>query len=355
MKEKYPAIRNRLLRWFDVNQRALPWRKSHTPYETWISEIMLQQTQIKTMLPFYHRWMARFPDIRSVAIAQEEEILKYWEGMGYYLRARNIHKTARIVMDEFGGVFPREYGAVRSLPGIGRYTAGAVMSFAYNGDYPVVDGNVERIFARLFNIATPVKEPSTHEFIWKIAGELLPQGKARRFNQALMDLGAIACLPRRPDCPKCPITSLCESHRLGVENERPVPGRKKVLVEIDVAVGVLERNGRLFIQKRPPTGLMAHLWEFPGGKVEEGETPEEALVRELREELEIDVRCAEKITVIRHGYTSFKVALHAFRCTLADPSREPVLRTAVEGRWVSREELSDYAFPAANRKLIGML
>lgn len=349
------GIQRLLLTWFGRSQRDLPWRKEYRPYEIWISEIMLQQTQVKTMLPYFHRWIARFPDVRAVARAREEELLKHWEGLGYYSRVKNIRRTAEIIVRDHGGMFPVEHRTILSLPGIGPYTAGAISSIAFNEDRPLVDGNVERIFARLFDLDKPVKEKASRKFIWSMAEELLPAGRARQFNQALMDLGATICLPRRASCEKCPLRGFCESRRAGTVDARPVNGRRKNTVAIEVAVGILLRRGRVLIQKRPPSGLMPNLWEFPGGKILPGESPEQALVREFREELELEVLCRERIASIKHSYTSFKVSLHAFKCAPARPGQKPVLHSAVEARWIPVAELERFAFPAANRKLIGMI
>lgn len=354
-EENLKETARRLVSWFNAHQRDLPWREKYLPYEVWISEIMLQQTQVKTVLPYFRRWMERFPDISSVARASEEEILRYWEGLGYYSRAKNIHKTADIVVRDFAGQFPTEHRDVLKLPGIGPYTAGAIMSLAYNKDYPVVDGNVERVFARLFNIERPVREKAAHDFIWKTARELIPKGKARIFNQALMELGATVCTPRNLLCSECPIRLFCESCRLGIVKERPVPPKRKTLTPLEVAVGILVDQEKIFIQKRPPSGLMADLWEFPGGKLRDGETPEEGLIREFWEELEVKVHSLRKITVIRHNYTSFKITLHAFFCKLRPESQRPVLRAAADSRWVTPDQLNHYAFPAANRKLIQLI
>lgn len=349
------AIRGKLLRWFRKNQRLLPWRRNYHPYEVWISEIMLQQTQVKTVLPYYERWMARFPDIRSVADAPEDAILKLWEGLGYYSRARNLQRTAQILIREHSGELPEDLATLRKLPGIGAYTAAAILSLAFNQDHPVVDGNVKRVFARLFDISNPVSDRESLRFIEESARALLPGGEARSFNQALMELGAVVCTPRNPLCSQCPIGAECRSRLLGIESERPVSLPRKSATPIEVAVGVLVSNGRIFIQKRPPDGLMPLLWEFPGGKVEDGETPEEALIREFLEELEVRVGSLEKLGVIRHSYTSFRVTLHAYRCRFEECRQQPVLRSAVDARWVSRRELPDYPFPAANQKLIRML
>ena len=214
---------------------------------------------------------------------------------------------------------------------------------------------MERVFARLFNIPVEVKAKEAKTYIWSMAEALIPKGEARRFNQAVMELGALICVPRNPICPDCPLQAPCESHRLGITDQRPVPGKSKGLIPIDVAVGVLVHEGKVFIQKRPASGLMPHLWEFPGGKLREGETPSQALAREYREELELDVLCLHKIVLIRHNYTSFKVALHAYFCKLSEEKQTPVLHAAVEGRWVAPEDLDVYAFPAANRRLITLV
>lgn len=348
-------VRERLLAWFRANGRDLPWRISHHPYEVWISEMMLQQTQVRTMLSYYHRWMDRFPNVDSIAAASQEEILRLWAGLGYYSRALHIHRTARILAEKHGGRLPANAEELLALPGIGAYTAGAILSIAFNKDCPVVDGNVERVFSRFFDLAEPVKEKSARHRIWNMAAELLPKGAAGLFNQALMDLGATACLPRNPRCGDCPLKDCCQALEKGTVGSRPVSADKKSTRRIHVAVGVLEHGSRILIQKRPPSGLMANLWEFPGGKVADGETPEEALVREFKEELELHVFCRDAIARINHGYTTFRVVLHAFRCSLHGGDQHFSLRSAVEARWVRRRDLDSYPFPAANRKLIQML
>lgn len=344
-----------LVAWYKENSRDLPWRRDPTPYKIWISEIMLQQTQVSTVIPYYRRWMQRFKDVQSVAEASAEELLKHWEGLGYYARVQNLQKAARILCDRFNGRFPQDHASLLRLPGIGRYTAGAIMSLAFNEDFPAVDGNVKRVFARLFNISTPINGASASGFLWDKAWQVLPQGRARDFNQALMELGAIICTPKLPQCAVCPVANYCESLALRVVAERPAPGPRKTTQPIQVALGVLVRDNKIFIQKRQDKGLMPGLWEFPGGKLIPGETPEEALYREFSEELELDVCCLDRITTIRHAYTSFRVALHAFFCELRDQKQKPVLHAASEARWVTRDQLSRFAFPAANRKLIELL
>jgi A/G-specific adenine glycosylase len=352
---RFQGIGRNLLDWFAANARKLPWRLRYTPYEIWISEIMLQQTQVKTMLPYYHRWMKRFPCVQGVALAPEEVLLKHWEGLGYYARARNIRKTAQVLIRDFGAELPRDHDLLLSLPGIGRYTAGAIMSIAFNADCAAVDGNAVRVFSRLFDLVSPLREQQSQKTFWDIAERLLPRGRARSFNQALMDLGALVCTPKNPLCSDCPVRSWCRGLQAGVVDLRPVVRMARDIVPIHAALGILSHEGKIFIQKRPPSGLMPHLWEFPGGKLQHGETPEEALEREFHEELDLTIGGVQKFALIRHSYTTFRVTLHAFTCQLADTDRHPVLRSAVDGRWVTAGELDLYAFPAANRKLITLI
>jgi A/G-specific adenine glycosylase len=344
-----------LLRWYEGHKRSFPWRQEATPYRVWISEVMLQQTQSERVVDFFLNWVSRFPDIRSVAEAEEDDLLKAWEGLGYYSRARRIQAAAQEVMRKHEGMLPQDHEQLLKLPGIGPYTAAAIMSLAFNQPYPVVDGNVERVFARVLNIASPVKNRAAHDLIKQTALSMMPAEDPSSFNQALMELGATICQPRRPDCFSCPVQGLCQSLEQGVVLDRPVPGKQPAITAIQVAAGVLVAGSEIFIQKRPPHGLMANLWEFPGGKLNNGEGPEQALVREFKEELELDVEVGEKITVIKHGYTTFRVTLHVYWCRLVDVHQQPVLRAATESAWVEAGDLDRYAFPAADRKLITML
>ncbi len=348
-------LQENILSWFQENARDLPWRRTYSPYHVWISEIMLQQTQMDRVIGYFSRWISRFPSIASLSTADEEEILKLWEGLGYYARARNIMKTARILMREHKGEMPADYNRLLGLPGIGKYTAGAIMSIAFNQGYPLVDANIERIFARLFNLDKPVKETNTHAFIWRKAEELLPQGRAREFNQALMELGALVCISTTPRCSICPIRSECKAFALDLVFERPVLQSPSRTIFIEMATGILEHGGRILIQKRKSTGVWANLWEFPGGRLEPGETPEMALVREYMEETELSVAPLEKIITVHHSFMNYRVALHCYFCSLTDGKNEPVLHGAQEYRWVKPDDLLSYAFPSGHRKLIDHL
>lgn len=348
------ALQQGLLAWFAARRRPLPWREDYAPYAVWVSEVMLQQTQMERGVAYFQRWMRRFPDIPSLARADEEEVLKHWEGLGYYARARNLHQAARWLVAEKGGELPRTAEALRRLPGVGEYTAAAVASLAFNEDVPVVDANVARVLARVYDLDTPLKDAATRRRLAELAGSLLPRGFARDFNQALMELGALVC-GKRPQCGECPIQGQCESLRLGIVHERPVPGRAKELVPLEVVTGVLRHQGRYLIQKRLPQGVWGGLWEFPGGRIEPGESPETAVVREFREETDLAVRITAFLQLIRHGYTTYRVRLHCFALELTDPTLElplAALHAATESRWVPRAALDDFAFPAGHRKLI---
>jgi A/G-specific adenine glycosylase len=348
-------IQHQILAWFKENARELPWRKTYDPYHVWIAEIMLQQTQMDRVVGYFNRWISRFPDIVSIAAANEEEILKLWEGLGYYSRARNIIRSAKIILDTHHGRLPAEHDLLLGLPGIGEYTAAAILSIAFNRDYPVVDANIERVFARLFNLAKPVKDKRIQALIRQKAREMLPGSRARQFNQALMELGALVCIARNPRCKICPISNHCLALRLDLVPQRPVLPEPAKTIYIEMATGILKHDGRILIQKRKAKGVWANLWEFPGGRLEQGETPEMALVREYEEETKLSVGNLKKITTVQHSYTIYRVTLHCFFCSVIDSRYRPVLQTAQEYRWVTPEDLSAFAFPAGHRKLLSHL
>ncbi len=348
-EEEKSQIQKKLIKWFQKNQRDLPWRKTYDPYAVWVSEIMLQQTQVATVLPYFERWMKKLPAIRSVAEAKEDAVLKLWEGLGYYSRARNLQKTARMVTKQFNGHFPEQYDDILKLPGIGKYTAGAIASIAFNKPCPIVDGNVIRVIARLLNFRKNTRLPENVKKFWKWSEELISKTDARDFNQGIMELGALICKPQNPDCANCPLQKTCKAYKKKTINTIPDHGEKIKKIPIKVAIAVIKKDGKIFIQKRPPKGLMAGLWEFPGGKIER-ETPLKALRREIGEELGIKIKNVKKIRQIKHGYTKFSVDLH---CYSADFDKGKIkLRAATEGKWVKPEQLKKYPFPAANVRLI---
>lgn len=357
-KELIFNIQKALLDWFDKENRELPWRKNYSPYHVWISEVMLQQTQMERGVDYFLRWIEMFPSVTAVADADEKDILKQWEGLGYYARARNLHKAAKIIKSDFGGELPKTHQELLSLPGIGPYTASAVSSIAFNDDYPVIDANVERVYARLFNISAPLKEKETKKLVERLAKLLLPLGKARLFNQALMDFGALICSPRAPKCPECFFSSSCQALKRDVVNKRPVLLKKEKKIVIEMVSGILVKNGKVFIQQRLAKDVWGSLWEFPGGKVEPGEALEDALVREFLEETEIDISIHEKLVSVTHFYTKYKVNLHCFRCSTIEGEEKtfsPVLHAAQQSEWVTPDQLNQYGFSAGHRRVIEFL
>lgn len=340
-----------LLDWFRREQRDLPWRRNYEPYQVWISEIMLQQTQVATVLPYFERWMAALPTVQAVAEAEEELLLKLWEGLGYYSRARNIQKAARLMMEKHGGRLPTNVKDLLALPGVGPYTAGAIASIAFEQDEALVDGNVIRVLARWSGYEGNTRKNVS--YFWDLARSLLPLGSARDFNQGLMELGALICTPKNPNCEGCPLASGCVAAQKGLQDRLPNRGPSKEKVRIKVVIGVMHKDGSVFIQKRGDSGLMAGLWEFPGGKVEDGEALEAALIREFREELRVNIGNLRYLMNIKHAYTKYLVDLHCFAVDFA--GGELTLNSAVEGKWVKMAELSHFPFPAANVKLIKQL
>ncbi|MEG2173154.1 MAG: A/G-specific adenine glycosylase [Desulfovibrionaceae bacterium] len=350
-----PPMRQALHTWFALHQRPLPWRRDYSPYAVWISEIMLQQTQMERGVSYFERWMQRFPNIAAVAAAPEEDILHQWEGLGYYSRARNLHKAARIIIDRHHGLFPSALNDIRALPGIGPYTAGAIASIAFGADTACIDANVERVIARVFDIDTPLKQEPAASRVRKLAKALLPKGQARMHNQAMMELGALVCR-KKALCEMCPLQTMCQSHYLNITHERPVRGKSTPTTSLMVVTGILHHNNAYFMQKRLATGVWGKLWEFPGGRIEEGESPEQALVREFMEETGFAVRVKEKLGIIRHGYTTYRIKLHCFSLELQDSSTPdkptpPVLTAASEYRWLHPPDMTRLGMPAAHRKL----
>ncbi len=342
-------LAQRLLDWYAAHARDLSWRGHVDAYAVWVREVMLQQTRVETVGPYFERWMARFPTIAALAAASEEEVLALWEGLGYYSRARNLHRAAREVVVRYGGALPRDLEALRALPGVGAYTAGAIASFAFGLDEPVVDGNVRRVFSRLFDLTAPVGSTALERRLWALAREHLPPGRAADFNQALMDFGATVCTPRTPRCEACPLADLCRARALGVVDERPVRRRKAVTPHYRVVAGVIQRDGEVLIARRPSNGLLGGLWEFPGGKVEPGEALPEALRRELWEELRVRVQVGEPVGVYRHAYSHFRVTLYAFRCCIKEGRLQPLEHSDIA--WVSPRHLSEYPMGKIDRQI----
>ena len=331
----------------------LPWRDSEDPYKIWVSEVMLQQTQVNTVEKYYRRFIGRFPTVRELANADLNAVMKVWEGLGYYGRARNLHRAAREIDLRFGGRVPDDEKALLSLPGVGRYTAGAVLSIAYGKSVPILDGNVIRVLTRIFHVTENVEKAEIRERLWSLAEDLLPQKRTGDFNQGLMEFGATVCTPKQPSCGICPVAVFCEAERLSIQTELPVRSPRRAIPHYDVTAGIIWRDGKFLITLRPPRGLLGGLWEFPGGKKEEGEALKTCLRREIREELGIDVEVGDFLVSVKHAYSHFRITLHVFRCTYAGGKIQ--LRECDDYRWITAADLERYAFPAADRKVIQIL
>ncbi len=362
-----PDIVSQLLSWFAHNARPLPWRGQKDAYKIWISEVMLQQTQMERGVAYFMRWMERFPRIEDVANASEEDILHAWQGLGYYSRARNIHKAAKIIMHSHKGIFPCNPQDISALPGIGPYTTGAIASMAFGHELPCIDANVERVLARIYDIDSPVKQEPAASRIRALALEwalAAPKGSTGTYNEAIMELGALICR-KNPLCEACPLQNFCESLRLGIAKERPVPGKRASITPLQVVTGVLKiqdhEQEKIFIQKRLPQGVWGHLWEFPGGRIEEGESPEEAIVREFKEETGFSVEIVQNYGIIKHGYTTYRITLHCFELRFIGEEvnqktlPKPTLTAATAYTWATLHDIGKRALPAAHRKLADIL
>ena len=346
-------LQQSLMHWYQAHHRHLPWRDTRDPYHIWVSEVMLQQTQVKTVIPYFLAFMAAFPTLNDLADADLDAVLKRWEGLGYYARARNLHKAARQVVDEFGGRIPDRFSGFKTLPGVGDYIASAVMSIAFGRSRAVVDGNVKRVLARLFCLDTPVNHSSAHKQFQPLADTLLDRSAPGTFNQAVMELGALICTPANPDCTACPLTLFCCAQTQSRVMEFPVKLTRKKTPCYYISTGIVIKKGRLLITRRKPDGLLGGLWEFPGGKVKKNETAADACVREIREETGLTVGISGFLTRVRHAYTHFKIEMDVFFCDYV--SGEVLLDGPVDYQWIDPAEIRKFAFPRANLKFIDML
>ena len=346
-------FREDLLDWYDDHKRQMPWRETDDPYAIWVSEIMLQQTRVDTVRAYYRRFLEAFPTVEDLAAADRDEVLKLWEGLGYYSRARYLHEAAEQVVEEHDGQVPETMDAIRDLKGIGPYTAAAVLSIAYQKPHAVLDGNVARLLTRIYAVDDDSTSSTTKRHLRRLANELLNRERPADFNQAMMELGSTVCTPTSPDCDACPVSTVCRAHAKSDEERYPITPDAKPVPHYDIAVALIfDDDGRLLIQRRPDEGQLAGLWEFPGGKYEEDadDSMEAACRREIREELGVDIDIEEPFYTLKHAYTHFKITLHAFRCRITDGA--PTAREDQPMTWVTLDELEDYAFPRANGKLI---
>jgi A/G-specific adenine glycosylase len=349
-------IRKNLINWYRTNQRDLPWRKTKDPYAILISEAMLQQTQVTTVIPYFDKFLQQFPDIQTLADADMETVLKAWEGMGYYARARNLHRAALKIVDQHQGKIPLSFTKLKALPGVGNYMAAAVASIAFKKPYPVVDGNVKRVLSRLFLINTPVNDASAYQIFYQHALKFVEHHDKEHqgiFNQAIMELGALICKPRNAKCFHCPVAFSCEAFKHNLVNQFPIRHKKQKSPEYQVSAAVLRKNGKILITRRKLEGHLGGLWEFPGGKVLKNETSEQACIREIKEEVNLDISVNTFLTRIKHAYTHFKIIMDVFNCTYI--SGELKLNGPTDYRWVTADELRFFPFPGADRKFMHLI
>ncbi len=352
MNPDIPAIRRALCEWYKISRRSLPWRKTRNPYAIWVSEVMLQQTQVNTVIPYYQRFMEKFPDVNCLGTADLQEVLKLWEGLGYYARCRNLHKAAGLVMATHKGQIPDERDAFRKLPGVGDYIASAVLSIAFDQPYAVVDGNVKRVLARIFRVDAPVNRTDALPQFQTLADSLLDQSCPGIFNQAVMELGALVCIPRNPACERCPVQPQCTAFASAQVSDYPKREKRPPVPVRHMAAGLVIHAGKILIVRRPEGGMLGGLWEFPAGEIANDETPESACMRHIRERTGLTVNARKRLACVRHAYTHFKLVMDLFSCELPPDATVPgnLPENSEDMRWTTPEELKNYPLHKAVHK-----
>jgi A/G-specific adenine glycosylase len=351
--KKFRHLQSKLLLWYKKNKRSLPWRKTDDPYRIWVSEVMLQQTQVNTVVPYYRKFILHFPNVQSLAQSDINHVLKVWEGMGYYARARNLHRAAKTVVEKHGGEIPGNRHDLIRLSGVGDYIASAVLSIAFHKPHAVVDGNVKRVLARLVQIDAPVNKSASYKIFKEASEKLLDQKHPGMFNQAIMELGSLICKPKNPNCGICPLQIFCRAYQLQTLDEYPKRIKNQPVPEYHIAVGVVFKNNHVLITRRKFEGLLGGLWEFPGGKVGKGENAETACVREIREEVNISVQVTSFLTRVKHAYTHFRIRADVFCCKYLTGNVR--LNGPIDYLWIKVQDIEQYPFPKANHKFIPLL
>lgn len=344
----------RLLQWYERHQRDLPWRHTRDPYAIWVAEIMLQQTRVETVVDYYGRFLLQFPTLVALAEASIDDVLKAWEGLGYYARARNLHRAARVIVEEMEGQLPPTPEALLLLPGVGRYTAAAIASIAFQHDAVALDGNLLRVLCRLFAVDDDPGRSNTQRRLRALANSMLPPGHAGDFNQALMDLGATICTPAQPSCLLCPLAQHCTSRHEGIQEVLPIRATRGQRPHRDVTAGVIwDTADHVLITRRPLDGLLGGMWEFPGGKCLPGESLPACLHREIIEEVGIEIEVGDLLCRVEHAFTHFYMTLYVFDCRWL--SGQPQCLECTDLRWVTLDQLDTFAFPAADQQIITFL
>ncbi len=342
------AVGAGILHWYEEVKRDLPWRRTRDPYKIWVSEVMLQQTRVETVIPYWNRFIELFPTIEQLAEAPEPNVLKAWEGLGYYSRVRNLQKGAQVVRDKFGGRVPDTLDEISTLPGVGPYTAGAILSIAYDVDVPAVDGNVFRVLSRIFLIEEDIMKPKTRRTFESLAEFLIPPGRAASFNQGLMELGATICIPKNPRCHACPVQAKCRAQEEGIQEQLPIKEKKKPPRPVDMTAALLRDGDRVLIRRRPESGLLAGMWEFPGGERLEGMTLEESLTAHLRDAFGVQANPRSLFAQVQHTFSHLQWDMRVYECALTAGQ----VREQEDVKWVAISDLSTYTFPVAHGKVV---
>lgn len=336
-------IQTKLLEWFKKNKRDLPWRKTRDPYAIWVSEIMLQQTRVDTVIPYYQKFLKSFPTLRHLAKANLSKVLKVWEGLGYYSRARNLHRASQIVLNHFHGKIPDTLKDLLSLPGVGRSTAGAILSFGFAKEAPILDGNARRVLSRLFAISGSPGERKTEQLLWKISESLIPKGFSNPFNQALMDLGSMLCTVKEPECGRCPLHHFCKGRASGKPERYPSRVIKKKIPHIEAISAVIEKDGNVLLNHRPPRGLLGGLWEFPNWKIKGKIIQKQQLKNQINREVGLSINVKESIGTFHQTYSHFKLTLHVYYCQAIDGKRD--------GKWFPIKNLGQLPMSRIHRRI----
>jgi A/G-specific adenine glycosylase len=349
------AFRRKLPAWYARHARDLPWRRTADPYAVWLSEVMLQQTQVETVRPYFERFLRELPTIRALAEAAEHQVLQLWEGLGYYRRAQQLHRAARLIQSEHEGRFPQDPEAVRRLPGIGRYTAGAILSIAFDQRQPILEANTARLLSRLLAYGSDPASPAGQRVLWAAAEAVLPRRGPGRFNQALMELGSQVCRPQVPQCPECPVATLCHARIEGRQAEIPLRSPKPPAEAVREAAALVSRRGRVLLVQWPEGRRWAGLWDFPRFAVR-GRRPADIhreLVENVRRLTGVCVRPGPHLKTLRHGVTRFRITLDCYAAEYLSGRHLPQKHLPI--RWLRPAELEGYPLSSTGRKLAGLL